>query len=255
MVLTSVISLAEDTFQQLIKPDNDDDLNLDHKIEKIGRHEIYGELQRNRKDNKDMIVLFYHPQCPHCHLFIPKLTKIVNIMKKENTAIEFFLGDCGINPHYLAAFQVTYFPFMVYFHAGLPFESMPAVFTLSEVLTTKWIKDTHKKFANYKVGSNILGGTKIKNVNALFKKYLSILRKQLFKKDVMHLSDPTNPSAGLLGNTITKKPLDSASSSTLKDLKKDKSFKLAKKSKKSKNAISDALKLADSLELDDDIDE
>lgn len=61
ILVTMAFSINDATFQQLIKPDSNDDLNLDHEIAKIGRHEIYGELQRNRKANKDMFVLFYHP--------------------------------------------------------------------------------------------------------------------------------------------------------------------------------------------------
>lgn len=70
--------LNDQVFQQLIKPESDEDLNLDHKIEKIGRHQIYGQLQRCRRSSRDMIVLFYHPMCPHCREFIPRMTKVVN---------------------------------------------------------------------------------------------------------------------------------------------------------------------------------
>ena len=68
----------------------------------------------------------------------------------------------------------------------------------------------------------------------------------------MQIHNLNNPSAGLLDPQTTHlNPVDSSSQSTLKDLKKDKKFKLANKDAKQKKAVDDALRLASKLEIDE----
>jgi hypothetical protein len=162
------------------------------------------------------------------------MNKVVNtVFAKSDPDLDFFLGDCGLNPHYLSAFTVSYFPFLVYFHQGLPFESMPAILTQSEVLTTKWIMDIRSKFKNYSIGENILAGTKIKNSDALFQTYLKILRKKLFVKNVMKIGVEFEKKDELLEPSM-KTEFDGAqkSNATLEGLKHDKSIKMASKNSK-----------------------
>lgn len=178
-------------YQDLIKPDNDEDLNLDHKVPKINRHELYGEVKRKHRRKKDMVILFYHPMCPHCHEFLPKYQNVVaNLTTKEKPQIDFFTGDCGLNPHFIAAFGIDYFPYLVYFHNGIPFEKMPPAFTQAEFLTKKWLLKMRNQYRNYKIGDKILSGTKMKNERQFFKQFLKILRKQLFSNIKLDLRSP-----------------------------------------------------------------
>lgn len=62
-------------------------------------------------------------------------------------------------------------------------------------------------------------------------------------------------AATLLKASMANAPASSASRSTLSDLRSNNKFKMATKTKKTKKAIADALKLANSLELDNDLDD
>lgn len=133
---TLIALLLGDTLQMATFEDGDDTgLDLGDKPRHLGTHSLYGSLKRSRRSHSDMIVMFYHPQCPHCHLFLPKFYQIVNTLKKEKLALKFYLGDCGLHPQYLSAFSITGFPFLIYFHNGLPMESMPPQLTMATPLT------------------------------------------------------------------------------------------------------------------------
>lgn len=219
------------SFENLIKPDNDEDLNLDHKTPKIDRHELFGELKRGHRNKKDIMVVFYHPMCPHCHEFLPKFEKVLQgLYKKEKPQLTFYRGDCGINPHYIAAFGIKYFPFLVYFHNGIPLESMPPPFTTEEVLTKKWILDSRKKFKDYTVPKALLQGTKMKSEDDFFKKFMKVLKDQLFRKLKLVLHNPSNPSE-ILGRPNPKQLLD--------NLKNKKKMRIGKKLKKVKLSSDD----------------
>lgn len=241
LITTNVLaikSIKKDdiSYDSLIKPDNDEDLNLDHKTPKIDRHELFGELKRNHRNKKDMMVLFYHPMCPHCHEFLPKFEKVLQgLYKNERPRLTFYKGDCGINPHYIAAFGIKYFPFLVYFHNGIPLESMPPPFTTEAVLTKKWILDSRKKFKDYTVPQALLQGTKMKTEDDFFKKFMKVLKDQLFRKMKLVLHNPSNPSE-ILGRTNAKQEID--------DLKTKKKMRIGKKLKK--------VKLSDDDDDDDD---
>ena len=104
LLLFSILIYAAHSKYALTPEEVDQDITLDSKPEHIGKHELFGSLARSRRSGIDLIVLFYHPECPHCHLFLPKFYDAVNLLKKEHIAVEFYMADCGIHPQYVPAF-------------------------------------------------------------------------------------------------------------------------------------------------------
>jgi len=181
------------TIYSLPTEENDNDIDLDGTPDHLSTHELYGELARSRRAAIDMIVLFYHPYCPHCHLFMPKFYSSAKNIKKAGLALNIFMADCGLYPHFIPAFSIQGFPYLVYFHKGLPYDSMPVPLTLAAPLTEAWIKDELKTYNEATLDKSAFEGTSLKNEEDFFKRYQLLLRAHLFSKKSVTVADPNNP--------------------------------------------------------------
>jgi thioredoxin-like negative regulator of GroEL len=108
---------------------------------------LFHDLSKTRKNDQSMVVLFYAPNCGHCKLF-EKLYKqaAVNLAKKKGKKLKFFKANCQKNPNLIIAFKIKFFPYLVYFHDGLPKKKMPLLLTNSKGLTQQWIDMIDQKF-------------------------------------------------------------------------------------------------------------
>jgi thioredoxin-like negative regulator of GroEL len=99
-------------------------------------HTIYKELRKTRNNkSKGLLVLFYSPRCEHCRTFEKTYIKAANeLVSNSNNGLMFLQANCEKNPSLIPAFQVIYFPFLVYFSNGLPKAKMPLILADSKVL-------------------------------------------------------------------------------------------------------------------------
>lgn len=110
-------------------------------------HDIYKELTATRHKGKGLLVLFYSPNCGHCQAFEKMYLKAAQkLADKSEGGLKFMKADCQKNPTLIPAFQVMYFPYLVYFAQGLPKTKMPLMLTSTTGLAEQWMNMMDQKY-------------------------------------------------------------------------------------------------------------
>jgi len=116
-------------------------------VQKTSMKKLFHDLAVTRKNKESMVVLFYSPNCGHCKEFEKKyMIAAKNLYKKKNKKLKFFKANCQNNPNLIVAFKIKFFPYLVYFHDGIPKTKMPLLLTNSKGLTEQWIDMIDSKF-------------------------------------------------------------------------------------------------------------
>jgi thiol-disulfide isomerase/thioredoxin len=219
-VTTMIVTEKNDMALNLADQNPYNYIGITQKIEEIDRFQLYHILLKLHKSPKDMFVLFYHSHCPHCKVFLPQFNKIGMSLKRNGFVADFYAVDCAKNPHLIPAFQVTYFPFLAYFHNAVPYERMPGTFTFSVPFSKHWIIEQKKKFENKE--KNKKNALKIAGMTEkeFFKRYIKLIKAYVFAITQEQLADLKKKSEKL----IEKK-------------EKTKGFKIAKGKKKNKSKV------------------
>lgn len=115
-------------------------------LESSSVESLFHDLNHSREHGTSLIVIFYASTCHHCQKFLKGFVNVIPQLEEAHPKMIFKKANCLEVPNFIVAFDVKYFPYMVYFRKGVPRARMPLFLTDYPKMAKQWIDMMHRKY-------------------------------------------------------------------------------------------------------------
>lgn len=97
-------------------------------------------------NQNEAFVLFYSPDCPHCHELLHRMKHLAQL--RETEPVKAFKMNCKAHPEYITKYDLLYYPSFAYFKNGEMKSIMPAERSSSPSDVASWIDSQTDKLSD-----------------------------------------------------------------------------------------------------------